>query len=43
MPDEERKAFSERARDHVEKYHHQDRYAQRLGQLYCEELAKVKK
>jgi glycosyltransferase involved in cell wall biosynthesis len=42
MPAKEREDLGRRARDYVEKFHHQDRYAERLGQLYNEELVKVK-
>ena len=38
MPAEERKALGKRARDHVERFHHQDRYAERLRQIYNDEL-----
>ena len=43
MRAEVRKALGERAKEYVRKFHHQDRYAERLGQIYHEELAKVRK
>lgn len=41
MSKEDRMAMGKCARDHVEKFHHHNQYAQRLKQLYSEELAKA--